>query len=143
MENVLLIVHLILAVFLIGVVLLQRSEGGALGIGGGGGGGMVSSRGATTALAKVTWGLAAAFIATSLALTIIAAQQSGSRSVIHRIEPEAEISMFEKLGRMAPPPGGFAWLQSHPALEDRIAAIRERHRRWDSGEPENITDSRG
>ena len=89
MENVLLIIHLILAVFLIGVVLLQRSEGGALGIGGGGGG-AVSSRGATTALAKVTWALAAAFIATSLALTILAAQESGSRSVIDRIEPGAE-----------------------------------------------------
>ncbi|MEL6425575.1 MAG: preprotein translocase subunit SecG, partial [Pseudomonadota bacterium] len=39
MENVLLIVHLILALALIGVVLMQRSEGGALGIGGGGVGG--------------------------------------------------------------------------------------------------------
>jgi preprotein translocase subunit SecG len=81
MANVLLIVHLILAVFLIGVVLLQRSEGGALGIGGGGGG-MVSHRGAATALGKATWGLAAAFIVTSLALTVIAAQDAGRRSVL-------------------------------------------------------------
>ncbi|MEM7189077.1 MAG: preprotein translocase subunit SecG [Pseudomonadota bacterium] len=71
MENVVLIVHLIIAVFLIAVVLLQRSEGGALGIGGGGGG-LVSARGAATALSKVTWFLAVAFICTSIILTILA-----------------------------------------------------------------------
>jgi preprotein translocase subunit SecG len=71
MENVVLIVHLILAIFLIAVVLLQRSEGGALGIGGGGGG-LVSARGAATALSKVTWMLAAGFICTSIALTVLA-----------------------------------------------------------------------
>ncbi|MEM9140594.1 MAG: preprotein translocase subunit SecG [Pseudomonadota bacterium] len=70
MENVVLIVHLIIAVFLIAVVLLQRSEGGALGIGGGGGG-MVSARGAATALSKITWVLAIAFICTSITLTVL------------------------------------------------------------------------
>jgi putative metalloprotease len=48
------------------------------------------------------------------------------------VDPEAQVSMFEKLGKMHPPPGGFAWLQSHPPLKDRIGAIRERHRRWDA-----------
>ena len=48
------------------------------------------------------------------------------------VDPEAQVSMFEKLGRMTPPPGGFAWLQSHPPLDDRISAVRERHRRWDA-----------
>ena len=96
MENIILIVHLIIAIFLIAVVLLQRSEGGALGMGGGGGGGgggLVSSRGAATALSKVTWGLAAAFIATSLTLTIIAASGTGSRSIIDGVQtgvPNAE-----------------------------------------------------
>ncbi|MEM7544241.1 MAG: preprotein translocase subunit SecG [Pseudomonadota bacterium] len=88
MENIILIVHLIIAIFLIVVVLLQRSEGGALGMGGGGGGGgggLVSSRGAATALSKVTWLLATAFIATSLTLTIISATNSGSRSVIEGV----------------------------------------------------------
>ncbi|AZQ67322.1 preprotein translocase subunit SecG [Silicimonas algicola] len=84
MENVLLIVHMILALGLIGVVLLQRSEGGGLGLGGGGGGGLVSARGAATALGKVTWALAIAFIATSIALTIVAAQKSASGSVLDR-----------------------------------------------------------
>ncbi|MEK6217472.1 MAG: preprotein translocase subunit SecG [Boseongicola sp.] len=85
MENVILIVHLILALCLIGVVLLQRSEGGGLGLGGGGGGGLVSGRSAATALGKVTWLFAIGFIATSLTLTIIAAQKSASGSVLDRI----------------------------------------------------------
>lgn len=79
MQNVLLVVHLIVALCLIAVVLLQRSEGGALGIGGGGGGGLVSSRGATTALTKLTWGLAIAFITTSITLTVVAGgREAGS-----------------------------------------------------------------
>jgi len=83
MENVVLIVHLILALALIGVVLLQRSEGGGLGMGGGGG--VMSARGAATALGKVTWGLAVAFICTSLALTVIAAQNTEGASVLDRL----------------------------------------------------------
>ncbi len=76
MENVVLIVHLILAIFLICVVLLQRSEGGALGMGGGGGG-LVSARGAATALSKLTWFLAIGFICTSITLTILAGGRQG------------------------------------------------------------------
>lgn len=87
MENVVLIVHLILALCLIGVVLLQRSEGGGLGMGGGGGG--ISSRAATTGLGKLTWLFAIAFIATSLTLTIFAAQNSADTSVLDRLGVEA------------------------------------------------------
>ena len=83
MENVVLIVHLILALALIGVVLLQRSEGGGLGMGGGGG--AVSGRSAATAMGKLTWILAIAFICTSISLTIIAAQKSSGGSVIDRL----------------------------------------------------------
>lgn len=91
MENVVLIIHLILALGLIAVVLLQRSEGGGLGMGGGGGGGVMSGRAAATALTKVTWVLAAAFIVTSIALTIIAAEKSAGTSVIDRLgAPAAE-----------------------------------------------------
>ncbi len=90
MENVILIVHLILALGLIGIVLLQRSEGGGLGLGGGGGGGgLVSARGAATALGKVTWILAIAFICTSITLTIIAAQNAAGSSVLDRIGADA------------------------------------------------------
>ena len=86
MENVVLIIHLLLALGLVAVVLLQRSEGGGLGMGGGGGGnGVMSGRSAATALSKLTWILAAAFICTSLLLTIIGAQKSSGASVIDRL----------------------------------------------------------
>lgn len=84
MENVVLIIHLLLALGLIAVVLMQRSEGGGLGMGGGGGGAM-TGRAAATALSKVTWVLAAAFIVTSITLTIIAAQKSADSSIIDRL----------------------------------------------------------
>lgn len=87
MENVVLTVHLILALLLIGIVLMQRSEGGGLGIGGGGGGAM-SARGAATALTKLTWILAAAFIATSITLTILATRGANSGSVADTIAVE-------------------------------------------------------
>ena len=80
MQAVILTIHLLLALALILVVLLQRSEGGGLGIGGGGG--MMTSRGAATALSKVTWAIGIAFVATSLTLTIIAARETSAGSVI-------------------------------------------------------------
>lgn len=108
MENVVLVVHLILALSLIGVVLLQRSEGGGLGMGGGGGG-VVSGRSAATALGKVTWGLAIAFICTSIALTIIAAEQSAGSSVVDRLTDapasDATTPSLPDLGESLLPPG--------------------------------------
>lgn len=82
MHAVILTIHLLLALALILVVLLQRSEGGGLGIGGGGGGGIMTSRGAATALSKVTWALGTAFVVTSLTLTILAARDAGVGSVM-------------------------------------------------------------
>jgi preprotein translocase subunit SecG len=99
MQAVVLTVHLLLALALIGVVLLQRSEGGGLGIGGGGG--IMTSRGAATALSKATWALGISFVVTSLALTILAARESGSRSVIDRVAPAAS----EPAAPAAPTPG--------------------------------------
>lgn len=84
MQTVVLVVHLILALSLIGVVLLQRSEGAGLLSGGGS-----MTRAAVSPLGKVTWGLAAAFIATSLTLTIIAARESATGSVLDRLGGEA------------------------------------------------------
>jgi preprotein translocase subunit SecG len=91
METVILVIHLIVALALIGVVLLQRSEGGALGIGGGGGGGggnLFTARGVGNALTRTTAYLAVAFFCTSIALTIIATQR-GSGSVIDSVAPPA------------------------------------------------------
>ena len=86
MENVILTIHLLLALALIGVVLLQRSEGGGLGLGGGGGGdGIMSGRSAASALSKVTWILAVAFIITSMGLTVLAARNATGTSVVDRL----------------------------------------------------------
>lgn len=87
MENVILVIHLLLAFGLIAIVLLQRSEGGGLGLGGGGGG-VMSARGAATALGKVTWALAIAFLATSITLTILAARDAASSSVVDSLGTE-------------------------------------------------------
>jgi preprotein translocase subunit SecG len=89
MEEVILVIHLLIALGLIGVVLLQRSEGGALGIGGGGGGGggnLFSARGVGNALTRTTAYLAVAFFITSIALTVIATQRGGT-SVIDQVQP--------------------------------------------------------
>ncbi|UYV38826.1 preprotein translocase subunit SecG [Rhodobacteraceae bacterium D3-12] len=110
MENVVLIIHLLLALGLIGVVLLQRSEGGGLGMGGGGGG-AVSSRSAATAMGKLTWILAIAFICTSISLTIIAAQKSADTSVLDRVggsapaPAETELPKLDGGALLPPTPG--------------------------------------
>lgn len=105
MEQVVLTVHLILALCLIIVVLLQRSEGGALGMGGGGGG-LVTSRGAATALTKLTWAVAVAFIITSLTLTVLAAQSRGASAVLGVGETPGE------------PPRGLDFTPQLPRLGD-------------------------
>ncbi|MBK5947659.1 preprotein translocase subunit SecG [Rhodobacter veldkampii DSM 11550] len=89
MENIILTVHLILALLLIGVVLLQRSEGGGLGMGGGG---VVSGRAAANALSRLTWIFAIAFIATSLALTVVAARKASTGSVVDLPGAEAPLA---------------------------------------------------
>jgi len=72
MQTVLIIVHLLVTIALTIVILLQRSEGGALGIGGGGGaGGLFTARGAASALTRTTVALGILFFTTSLALTML------------------------------------------------------------------------
>lgn len=88
MTAVVLIIHLIVALVLVALVLLQRSEGGALGIGGGGGGGgMFSGRGAANMLTRATAVLAAVFFSTSILLTILARQGETPTSVFETIQP--------------------------------------------------------
>ncbi|MCL3882374.1 preprotein translocase subunit SecG [Marivita sp. GX14005] len=102
MENVVLIIHLLLALSLIGVVLLQRSDGGGLGAMGGGGGGAVSARSKATGLGKLTWILAIAFICTSLILTVIAAQNASGSSIMDRFGGADEVPAEEPAGGIDP-----------------------------------------
>ena len=84
MSTVILLIHVMIAIAMVGVILLQRSEGGALGIGGGGGagGGFMSGRSAGNALTKTTAILAACFFLTSMTLSILATQRSGETPTI-------------------------------------------------------------
>jgi preprotein translocase subunit SecG len=82
MSTVLLLIHVMVALAMVGVVLLQRSEGGALGIGGGGGGGFMTGRSAGNALTKTTAVLAACFFATSMALSILASHQRPAPTIL-------------------------------------------------------------
>ena len=119
MENVVLVIHLILALGLIGIVLIQRSEGGGLGLGGGGGGGAGrSGRPASTPLAKVTWFFAVGFVITSISLTVIAARNANSDSVIERLGSEAPLSTDDNL---TPPPAGLEGSLLPPTTGDEPA----------------------
>ena len=89
LSTVLLVLHLMIAAGLVGVVLLQKSEGGALGIGGGGGGGFLTGRGTANLLTRVTAGLAAAFFTTSLLLTILAQSNNTAAPVVGRDAPSS------------------------------------------------------
>ena len=80
MMCVLIVIHLLVVIALVGVVLLQRSEGGALGIGGGGG--FMTGRGQANALSRATAILGALFFATSLIMSIIAGWSRAPRSII-------------------------------------------------------------
>ncbi|MBV1900730.1 MAG: preprotein translocase subunit SecG [Kordiimonadaceae bacterium] len=86
MQTVLLSIHLIVALALVVTILLQRSEGGALGIGGGAGG-MMTARGAGDLLTKATKWLAIIFLANSLALGWLAGQQKGDLETVVTEEP--------------------------------------------------------
>lgn len=91
MENVVLVIHLFLALAIIGLVLLQRSEGGGLGIGRSGGmGGFASARGAANALTKATAICAIAFFCTSILLGIMAGTHHGERrGILEGMEQQA------------------------------------------------------
>ncbi|MBV9571165.1 MAG: preprotein translocase subunit SecG [Alphaproteobacteria bacterium] len=85
MQNILIIFQLFVSIALVGAVLLQRSEGGALGMGGSGSGlgGLFSARGAADTLTRTTAILAALFFLTSLALTLLALHsRPQSRSIL-------------------------------------------------------------
>jgi preprotein translocase subunit SecG len=89
MEQVLLVIHLLIAMGLIGLILLQRSEGGALGIGGGGnsGGNIFSARGVGNTLTRATAILAVGFFATSIALTVLATHKGKSTTSVFTETP--------------------------------------------------------
>ena len=101
MQTVLIVIHLLVVIALVAVVLLQRSEGGALGIGGGGG--FMTGRGQANALSRATAILGALFFATSLIMSIIAGWSRAPRSIIDNAAPS---STSAPAGKTAPAQGG-------------------------------------
>src|SRR5208283_3682043 len=97
MQSVLIVIHLLVVIALVAVVLLQRSEGGALGIGGGGG--FMTGRGQANALSRATAILGALFFATSLIMSIIAGWSRAPRSIIDTTAPS---STSAPAGKTAP-----------------------------------------
>jgi preprotein translocase subunit SecG len=89
MQAVLIIVHLLVAISLIFVVLLQRSEGGALGMGGGGSGlgGLFSPRGAASTLTRTTAILGIVFFITSMSLTLLTLGARKPSSILNQVVP--------------------------------------------------------
>lgn len=92
MQHVIIVIHLMLVLSLIGVVLLQRSEGGGLGVGGSGGGSFMSSRGTANMLTRATAILAGLFFVTSLVLSILAGFNRKPTSILQGGGPSAPIS---------------------------------------------------
>ncbi|MBI1683743.1 preprotein translocase subunit SecG [Caulobacter hibisci] len=84
--GILLTINIIVCVVLIGFVLLQRSEGGALGMGGGGAGNFMTARGAGDFMTRMTWILFSVFIVVSLILTVLTGRLGGSDSVVDKLK---------------------------------------------------------
>ena len=89
MENIILTLNLILAIFLVVIILIQKSEGGALGIGASQES-FVSSRSASNFLTKLTAIIATLFIITSISLTIIAQKEIPTSSVLEKVEEKQD-----------------------------------------------------
>ncbi|ETR75281.1 preprotein translocase subunit SecG [Afipia sp. P52-10] len=103
MHTVIIVIHLMIVAALIGVVLLQRSEGGGLGMGSGGGGGFMTGRGTANLLTRTTAFLAIGFFLTSLLLSWLAGLDRRPTSILDTTTPAAPTS---QPGSPAPPLSG-------------------------------------
>lgn len=106
MQTVLLVIYLMVVLALIGVVLIQRSEGGGLGIGGGSG--FMSARGTANALTRTTAILAALFFVLALGMGILARYQPNATDVLDRIPGTTNNGkgVLDSLGGGTTPPAG-------------------------------------
>ena len=89
MQTVVILIHLMIVVAMVGLVLIQKSEGGGLGMGGSGGGGFLSSRGTANVLTRSTAIFAALFFATSLFLSWHASLDRKPKSILDSSAPAA------------------------------------------------------
>ncbi len=87
MTTVILIIHILISISIVGLVLMQRSEGGGLGIGGGNN--FMSARGTADLLTRATTVLAIAFFCTSILLAMLAGYGKKSTSIIDEVKQES------------------------------------------------------
>jgi preprotein translocase subunit SecG len=106
--NVIIVIHLMVVVALIAVVLLQRSEGGALGIGGGNA--FLSSRGQGNVLTRATAVLAAVFFATSIAMTVVSRMTAPPSAILDQVP--AVTTTPAPAGTTTTPPAGTGGVQN-------------------------------
>lgn len=107
LQTLLLVIEIIVGVLLVAVVLMQQSEGGALGIGGGPSG-FMTARGAGDLLTRTTWILGALFFALAMALTLLAARDRAASSVVDRLKINAINPAATQPAPPAPPAGQTA-----------------------------------
>ena len=90
METLVLTIHILMSVALVAVILLQRSEGGGLGIGGGSsGGGFMTARGTANLMTRATTFLAIGFFATTVILAILAGYSNEPASIVDEVLQQA------------------------------------------------------
>ncbi|MEB3702578.1 Preprotein translocase subunit SecG [Candidatus Bealeia paramacronuclearis] len=85
METVLLAIHLLITIAMIALILIQRSEGGGMGLGGGNMGGLMSARGTANLLTHTTAILAGCFFVTCLGLAILASHTHQDKSILDKL----------------------------------------------------------
>jgi preprotein translocase subunit SecG len=120
MAQVLIVIHLLIVLALVGVILMQRSEGGALGGLGGGGGvsGFLTGRGQANVLTRATAILAAAFFATSIVLAIVGGVHRAPKSILDTAVPSAG-GPAAPAAPGAPAPAGGSVLDQLKQLEQQ------------------------
>ena len=106
MQTVVILIHLMIVLAMVGLVLLQKSEGGGLGMGGGAG--FMSSRGTANVLTRATGILAALFFATSLFLSILASFDRKPRTIIDGGGTPVGGGVLDRLGGGTPQPAPAA-----------------------------------
>src|SRR5271156_597347 len=94
MQSVLIVIHLLVVIALVGVVLLQRSEGGVLGAGGGGG--FMTGRGQANALSRATAILGGLCFAAALLMSLLAGWNRAPRSILDSTAPAGQVSTEKK-----------------------------------------------
>ena len=126
------VVQAIIAAALVGIVLMQRSEGGGLGIGGGGGspGGLMSARGAADFLTRSTKWLAVLFVVLAIVLATLAVDATTGREIDDTLD-RAIVPATDPLAPVAQPGAGLdqpvvqAPAETAPATDDPLAGVAE------------------